>query len=757
MASITLADFLRSAWPKVYQTGRTVVVRAHHLAASTGRHFLRWAREQRAYRSRQQPHHANSSPVRARSTKAVTARVARLAVLVLTGVLGITAAGAVAMLWALSGIDPVRQISPTPAVVVEAADGTPLGRVGRLANSVSRQDLPELLVQAVLSIEDRRFYSHWGIDLKGIARAMLANASAGEVIEGGSTITQQLAKLSYVGTERSFHRKAKEALIAVWMDARYTKDEILTRYLNEVYLGSGAYGVSAAAKLYFDKGLSDLTLSEAALLAGLIQAPSRYDPTRNLQLAQSRAGVVLDAMRDAGYIPAHQAENAKGRPATTKPARAVMPASSWFADWIAKIEAPRLFGSSKESLRLKTTLDPKIQAIAERAIEDVLARKGPTSDASEAALVALRSDGAVVAMVGGRSYGDSQFNRAVDAQRQPGSAFKLFVYLAALRNGLSPDDVVDASPVRHGTWSPENSGGRNYTSMTARSAFAQSVNTAAVRLGLSAGVPNVIAAARELGLDTPLPAVPSIMLGSAETNLLDLTAAYASVAAGRKRLEPWGITGFGHLSKPMRPIGSPNGTAQVLANQQDLLQLLRAVVEGGTGRAAALAGRSAAGKTGTSQDHRDAWFIGFSDDLIAGVWVGNDDGSPMRGVTGGSLPAEIWRRFMTESGPALATTSASSREVAAREWPDVSPGVGESRADVRGAQAPQEAQSCDFAACAEAFNSFRASDCTYQPYRGARRRCDLNSTTGRSFERFGYNRFREEALRWRPPFPPWWE
>lgn len=661
------------------------------------------------------------------------------------------------MLWALSAIDPTIEATRSPAVVIEASDGTPLGRVGRLTDDVARKDFPDVLVRAVLSIEDRRFYSHPGIDPWGIFRAMSSNVRASEVVEGGSTITQQLAKLDYAGTERTLNRKMREALIALWMDARYDKDEILTRYLNSVYLGSGAYGMAAAARLYFGKELVDLTLAEAALLAGLIQAPSRYDPSRNLDAARRRAALVLDAMQETGAIDAREAERAKAQPIKIQPARGTTPAASWFADWIAKHEAIRLFGPQKETIQLRTTLDPRLQAIAERAVEGVLRSQGGTSKASQAALVALRPDGAVVAMVGGRSYADSQFNRAVDAQRQPGSAFKLFVYLAALRKGVTPDDVIDASPVRQGNWRPENSGGQVYGSLTARDAFARSVNTAAVRLGLDVGIPNVIMAARDLGLDTPLPSVPSIALGSAETNLLELTSAFAAVRAGRQRFEPWGIEAFGAIGKSMRTVGSPNDEAQPLAHQQDLIRLLRGVVERGTGRAAALPGRSVVGKTGTSQDYRDAWFIGFTDEIVVGVWVGNDDSTPMRGVTGGSLPVDIWRRFV-QDGAAIVSRSDTSNQAQARpQNPEASAASGAAQADEARSE-PDPSEPCDYAACAATYNSFRAADCTYQPYHGPRQRCDRRgSRSAGSFDRVhpGTRRVFEDPPRWRRFPSPW--
>ena len=517
-----------------------------------------------------------------------------------------------ALLWAVYSMPPeVHSAGERPSLIVEAANGEPLGRVGPLADALERREFPEGLTRAVLSIEDRRFYSHLGIDPRAILRAAYANWAADAIVEGGSTITQQLAKIQIVGSERSLNRKVREALTALWLEVRLGKDEILKRYLNSVYLGSGAYGMSAAAQMYFDKRVSQLTLQESALLAGLIQAPSKYDPIRNLTLAQERAAVVVDAMLEAGTITADVAANAKMEPAKLKLSPRTALAASWFADWIAKHELPKTAGSLKRVMRVRTTVQPQLQQLAQHTIEQVLSRKGKTLGATQAALVALREDGAVVALVGGRDYNASQFNRAVDAQRQPGSAFKLFVYYAALRNGYSPDQFIDASPVEIGRWQPDNYGGQEYGRMSMTQAFATSVNSAAIRLAMTVGLDNVVAAARELGLDAPLSKVPSMALGTNEVNLLDLTGAFASVRAGRANLEPWGITAFGPEGAGLRSLGAPGGPVHELQRQSEMMHLLQAVVEHGTGRAAALGNDMVAGKTGTSQDHRDAWFVGF--------------------------------------------------------------------------------------------------------------------------------------------------
>ena len=637
--------------------------------------------------------------------------------LLLLAVVFLACAGSLALLWAISQLPlEKRSILDGPSVLVEAADGEPLGRVGPLSNTVSRQDFPERLVKAVLSIEDRRFHSHWGVDPWGIARAARVNWAAGAVVEGGSTITQQLVKVQLVGGERSLDRKVREALTAVWLEARLGKDEILTRYLNNVYLGAGAYGMAAAARTFFDKSMDELTLAELAMLAGLIQAPSRNDPIRNLGAAQARAGLVLDAMRESGAIDATEAASARANPATLKLSVNTARAGSWFADWIAKQELPKISGSMKRTMRVRGTLEPDLQRLAERIVTDALSRPAEARGATQAALVAMRPDGAVVAMVGGRDYGESQFNRAADAQRQPGSAYKLFVYYAALRNGYAPDSTIDASPIEVDRWLPENYGGQQHGQMSLSDAFAQSVNTAAVRLAMTVGLGKVAAAARELGLDAPLREVPSMALGTSEVSLLDLTGAFASVRAGRPRIEPWGILAFGPDGAPLRSLGAPAAATGGLPQRDQLLHLLRNVVEHGTGRAAAV--ESAAGKTGTSQDHRDAWFVGFNDDLVVGVWVGNDDRSPMNGVTGGSLPAQIWKRFVSASTPLVRRSSEPRPQ--AIEPPTAMP-----------SSVPQ----CDVSACAVRYNSFRQSDCTYQPYSGARKMCEIQERTADASKR----------------------
>jgi penicillin-binding protein 1A len=686
----------------------------------------------------------------------LTPRLARLgrALLMLTKVAVFVGAFAflalaATMLWALYTVPLERQPAVAgPSLLVEAANGEPLGRVGPLGDSIRRQDFPDTLVNAVISIEDRRFYRHRGVDLWGIARATHANWAAGGIVEGGSTITQQLAKLQLVGNERSLSRKLREACTAIWLELRLGKDEILTRYLNTVYLGSGIRGMSAAARTYFDKTIADLTLPEAALLAGLIQAPSRYNPIRDLSVAQQRAAQVVDAMFETGEIDAAAAKNAKARPAVLKLSARTVRAGSWFADWIAKSEVPKIAGSGGRALRVRTTLQPQLQQLAEQTVDDALANPQEARGASQAALVAMRPDGSVVAMVGGRNYEESEFNRAVDAQRQPGSAFKLFVYYAALLKGYSPEDTIDASPVEINGWEPENYGGRDFGRMKLSQAFAQSVNSAAIRLGAAVGLDEVVAAARELGLNTPLKKVPSMALGTNEVNLLDLTGAFASVRAGHPKIEPWGIAAFGQEGGGLRSLGPPSVSGQELPHNRELIRLLQDVVDHGTGNAASLDDGSATGKTGTSQDYHDAWFIGFNQALVVGVWVGNDDGTPMEGMTGGALPAHIWQRFVSAATPLVDRVSApvatqsppvENTAATAEAPPQPSPpaptdvarlspptGAPPLAANVTTPSTePANRARCNLSACAAQYSSFRPSDCTYQPYKGGpRQKCE---------------------------------
>ncbi|WP_457585320.1 PBP1A family penicillin-binding protein [Ensifer canadensis] len=610
-------------------------------------------------------------------------------------------------MWALKDV-PWREIadgSLKPVVVLEAADGEPIVRQGPFQGPYARYDeFPVHLVDAVLSIEDRRFMDHYGVDLKGIMRAVLRNFQAGSVVQGGSTITQQLIKVQYLESDRTLKRKLQELVIAFWLEWKLGKREILTRYLNSVYLGSGATGMPAAARIYFNKDVTALNVQEAAMLAGLLKAPSQLNPIDNFNAARERTTTVLDAMVSNGKLEAEEATAAKAEFAELHPTSPTPRSGSWFADWISP-QAGEIAGASPGSTTVRTTLVPRLQQLAEEVVARNLDKDGKALGASQAALVAMTPDGAVVAMVGGRDYKSSQFNRAVSAKRQPGSTFKLFVFYAALKNGLTLGDRVFDGPIEVDGWSPQNSTGRYRGWVTIAEAFARSLNGATVALAQEVGIENVVAAARELGIDAPLKPVPALALGSSEVNLLDLTGAYASIRLGKSPVEPWGVIDFqaSDQAKAFRVGPLVPASIDLASYQQDLVSLLQLVVERGTGRDA-FPGTFAAGKTGTSQNNRDAWFVGFTEDLVAGVWVGNDDDTPMKGVTGGALPARIWREFM----------QAAMAQPAPKIDPDTEPTTSEGGV----------ATSCNVRACARSYRSFRASDCTYQPYRGERRMCE---------------------------------
>lgn len=563
------------------------------------------------------------------------------------GLLAILAGGAMAAYWLSTTPLPEALIRDERRgmLTIRAADGDVILRSGTTAGErLPVSELPPHLVDAVLAIEDRRFGEHAGIDPRAILRAAGVNLAAGGIREGGSTITQQLARLLFLDNERRFARKAREALLALWLERRLSKDRILSLYLDRVFFGAGARGVDAAARVYFGKSARQLDLAEAAMLAGLIRAPSFYSPSRNLQAARGRAAVVLDAMVEAGWLSPERAAEAKAEPARLDLAESVARADSrYFADWIAGQVGWPVAGD----VAVDTTLEPRLQALAERVLRSALAEHGERDGVGQAALVAMRGDGAVVAMVGGRDYRESQFNRAVQARRQPGSLFKLFVYQTALENGFDLDHMIDDHPVSVGDWAPENVGGRYHGPVTLREAFAHSLNSVAVQLAEWVGPERVAATARRMGIASPLEPLPSLALGTEEVTLLEMTAAFAAVGADAPSVRPFGIrslaTGGQHFA-PQREERTLRGRLY-----PQLTELLRAVVAEGTGRGATLAGRTAYGKTGTSQDGRDAWFVGFAGGLMAGVWVGNDDFSPTKGVTGGGLPARIWRDFMREA------------------------------------------------------------------------------------------------------------
>jgi penicillin-binding protein 1A len=554
----------------------------------------------------------------------------------------------------LPDVKQVGAVERAPTVTLVAADGGELVRFGGLyTRPVTLAELPPHLPHAVLATEDRRFYDHFGLDLIGLVRAVYVNLRAGTIRQGGSTITQQLAKNLFLTPERTLKRKVQETLLALWLERLFTKDQILTLYLNRVYLGAGTYGVEAAARKYFDRPAHEVNLAQAAMLAGLLKAPTRYAPTGDLARARERAAQVLDNMVAAGFLGANKAAAAKRRPAALAPRPPRPGGVRYFADWVLE-RVPDYVGHTTRDLVVVTTLDRDLQQAAQNAVERVLAGPGAKQGARQAALLALAPDGAVRALVGGRSYAQSQFNRATQARRQPGSAFKLFVYLAGLEAGMTPDDVLRDEPVQIGDWRPQNYGRGHAGDVTLRRALAKSINTVAVKVSERAGRDKVVAAARRLGVAIDRSRHPSIALGTAEVSLVELTTAYATLANGGAGIWSYAVDEVrdGDATVLYRRQGS--GPGRVIAPRQiaQLNDMLGAAISEGTGKAARL-DRPAGGKTGTSQQFRDAWFVGYTAQLAAGVWVGNDDASPMRKVTGGGLPARIWRDFMVAAHTGL--------------------------------------------------------------------------------------------------------
>lgn len=537
------------------------------------------------------------------------------------------------------------------AITVKAADGSIIARYGEIkGNSVKFEDIPQNLKNAVMAIEDRRFYSHFGLDPLGLLRAIVVNIKEGGVVQGGSTITQQLAKNLFLSHDRTLKRKIQEAMLAIWLEHQLTKDEILSAYLNRVYLGSGTYGIDAASELYFDKEPKDMTLRESATIAGLLKAPSRYSPRRNPGLANERADVVLMAMADAGYITEEQAKGMSGVPPKPPQKPSTANAERYFSDWIVD-GLDDLIGTPETDLIVHTTLVPSIQNNAQAAVSDTLAKEGAEKNIGQGAAIVMSHDGAVLALVGGRDYNKSQFNRITQAQRQPGSSFKPFVYLTALEHGYTPLSTIIDEPITQGRYRPANFGNEYYGLVNLETALTFSLNTVAVNLTKELGVGTVIETARRLGIISDLPADLSMALGTASISPLELAAAYAVIANGGYRVFPYGITkiedkeGKQYYQRPSKTV-----TRQVINTREvfELQQMMRSVVDNGTGRGAA-PGFPAAGKTGTSSDFRDAWFAGYTNKLVAIAWVGNDDNSPMKKVTGGSTPARIWRQIVSKA------------------------------------------------------------------------------------------------------------
>jgi penicillin-binding protein 1A len=540
---------------------------------------------------------------------------------------------AVMLLWFARDLprpDSALAAARRPSLALEDRTGRVFATFGDIVGDPLRlSDMPPYLPAAAVAVEDRRFWHHPGIDPIGLARAAWVNLTSGRVTQGGSTITQQVAKNLFLTNARTYRRKVQELLLTLWLEHTFSKREILEIWLNRVYLGSGTWGMDAAARMYFGISARHVSLWQAAMLAGLPRAPSRFNPRTDPRVAAARAREVLTAMAETGAITAEQAHAAEAQIAFP-PAPPL--ATGWFADWVAD-QAQSLAPESVDT-KLVTTLDAHQQAVAEARLTALLEGPGVAAGVTQGAVVVLdMATGAVRAMVGGRDYRQSQFNRAVLARRQPGSAFKPFVWLAALEQGVRPDDTVLDAPIRIGNWSPVDFERQYLGEITVEEALAQSINTAAVRLLQEAGGPRAVAnEAARLGIADKLPNNASLALGTGEVGLLELTSAYAAFFNGGARIVPFGIAA---LQVAPRPAIDPD-LADMMA------RMMTAVVTRGTGRAAGVPGHLVAGKTGTTQDYRDAWFIGRFDDEIIGIWLGNDDNRPMKSVQGGGLPARLY-------------------------------------------------------------------------------------------------------------------
>jgi len=565
------------------------------------------------------------------------------------GVWGVVALGGLGAYYAaqLPPIDQLAIPKRPPNIAILGEDGALMANRGDTGGAaIHLNELPPYLPKAFVAIEDRRFYSHWGLDPHGIARALLRDLSGRGGMQGGSTLTQQLAKNLFLTQERTLGRKMQEAILAIWLEHKYSKDQILELYLNRVYFGSGAYGVEAAAQKYFGHSARAVTLSESAVLGGLMKAPSRLAPNRNPDAAAERAEQVITAMAQEGHIT-----EAMAKLALSHPAEAVKDKSgsavNYAADHVMDV-LDETIGAIDEDIVVTTTLNPALQAGAERALAEELDRKGVKFGVSQGAVVSLDPNGAIKALVGGRDYAQSQFNRAIAAKRQPGSAFKPFVYLAAIERGLTPDSVREDAALNVKGWQPENYSREYFGPVTLTKALSLSLNTVAVRLGLEVGPKAIVTIAHRLGIGSELQPNASIALGTSEVTPLELTAAYAPLANGGIGVQPFIITKVrtadGKLLYQRRGVG----TGRVI-DQQGVAMMNAMMTETlltGTARKAELPGWQAAGKTGTSQDWRDAWFVGYTSRLVTGVWLGNDDSSPTKKTSGGNLPVEIWSRVM---------------------------------------------------------------------------------------------------------------
>lgn len=582
--------------------------------------------------------------------------------------------------------------------------GNEIGRRGiRADDSVSLGDIPEVLVNATLATEDQHFYEHFGIDLFGTLRALLTNAQGDSSLQGGSSITQQLAKNLFLSNERTIERKIKEAFLSVWLETHYTKDQILKLYFDRAYMGGGNFGVAAASEFYFGRSVKDVDLAEAAMLAGLFKAPTKYAPHIDLAAARGRANVVLNRMVDAGFMTEGQVAAARRNPATPIDHSDEVNSPNYFLDWVYA-ETKRIVGGRDDvGFVVRTTIDPTLQGFAEEAASSVIRESSERYDVAQAAMVVAEPNGAVRAMVGGLDYGKSQYNRAIVSARQPGSSFKIFDYATAFEQlGLTPKDVITDRPVCIGNWCPQNYGRSYHGTVTLLSAFTNSYNTVPVTLSIKTGRQPIADMAHRLGITNDFPVTRSLPLGVVSVSVLDMTSSYAAFASGGFKTPSFGITRITSLNGDVIYQHDPDAPrARVLddAIVRDMNTMMRNVVVAGTGRRADVEGVPAAGKTGTTSSYRDAWFCGFTGNYVAAVWMGNDDYHPTNRVTGGTLPATIWQKFMAfahsniEIKPAFGidfapapfeplTETASAEEEAALRPPTLKPEAARKLADL---------------------------------------------------------------------------
>lgn len=545
----------------------------------------------------------------------------------------------------LPDIDKLNEDKLKSSIVIQDYKGQFLASYGDVYTEyVKYDDIPQSLIDAVIATEDRRFFEHWGIDLRGLARAIFVNLAKGRLAQGGSTITQQLAKNVFLKPDRNLKRKIQEAMLAIWMEQHYSKKQIMEMYLNRVYLGGGVYGIDGAARKYFNKPAKRINLYESAMLAGMLKAPTSYSPQNNERAAVARTEQVLLNMVDAEKITEKEMRKAY-RQGTQIKFTQPRDSDKYFTDYVADL-IPEFVGKTSEKLIVRTTFNPSFQKLAEDAVSKNMLEYGDNAKASQASLVSVSPSGAIRAMIGGVDYSLSQYNRAYQSKRQPGSAFKIFTYAAAFENGMNPDTVVEDAPLTVGKWTPKNFDNRYNGEVSLREAFVRSLNAATVYVAEITGRGNVLATARNMGIKSELATTPSVVLGASEVTLLELTGAYAVLANNGFYAEPYAI----------ETIKTPKGEvlyehfksgAQVLSSETVYMMndLTINVIQNGTGKAANI-GRSAGGKTGTSTDYHDAWFIGYTPDVVTGVWVGNDNNTAMSKVTGGSIPARIWKDFM---------------------------------------------------------------------------------------------------------------